>query len=164
MKVNGTLVNYYFHCKRQCYLCGNRLNLEDNSENVKIGRAIHEEKNIKNNTEIIIDNIRLDKITNEFITEVKKSDADVEASKWQLLFYLKVLKDKGVYRKGKIEFVEKNKTDKKIITLELTEEYEKSIEQCIKEIEELIESDTVPDKITNTKSCKKCAYYDYCYI
>lgn len=164
MKVNGTLVNYYFHCKRQCYLCGNRLNLEDNSENVKIGRAIHEEKNIKNNTEIIIDNIRLDKITNEFITEVKKSDADVEASKWQLLFYLKVLKDKGVYRKGKIEFVEKNKTDKKIITLELTEEYEKSIEQYIKEIEELIESDTVPDKITNTKSCKKCAYYDYCYI
>ena len=80
------------------------------------------------------------------------------------MFYLKVLKDKGVYRKGKIEFVEKNKTDKKIITLELTEEYEKSIEQYIKEIEELIESDTVPDKITNTKSCKKCAYYDYCYI
>lgn len=44
MKVNGTLVNYYFHCKRQCYLHGNRLNLEDESENVKIGKAIHEEK------------------------------------------------------------------------------------------------------------------------
>lgn len=38
MKVNGTLVNYYFHCKRQCYLHGNRLNLEDNSEVVKIGK------------------------------------------------------------------------------------------------------------------------------
>lgn len=44
MKVNGTLINYYFHCKRQCYLHGNRLNLEDNSEQVKIGKAIHEEK------------------------------------------------------------------------------------------------------------------------
>ena len=32
MRVNGTLMNYYFHCKRQCYLHGNRLNLEDNSE------------------------------------------------------------------------------------------------------------------------------------
>ena len=32
MTVNGTLINYYFHCKRQCYLHGNRLNLEDNSE------------------------------------------------------------------------------------------------------------------------------------
>ena len=41
MKVNGTLINYYFHCKRQCYLHGNRLNLEDNSEIVKIGKAIH---------------------------------------------------------------------------------------------------------------------------
>ena len=44
MKVNGTLMNYYFHCKRQCYLHGNRMNLEDNSENVQIGKAIHEEK------------------------------------------------------------------------------------------------------------------------
>ena len=44
MKVNGTLMNYYFHCKRQCYLHGNRMNLEDNSEIVQIGKAIHEER------------------------------------------------------------------------------------------------------------------------
>lgn len=60
MQVNGTLINYYFHCKRQCYLHGNRLNLEDNSEQVKIGKAIHEEKAAdKSNSEIAIDNIRL---------------------------------------------------------------------------------------------------------
>ena len=53
MRVNGTLINYYFHCKRQCYLHGNRLNLEDNSEIVKIGKAIHEDKATKsNNAEI----------------------------------------------------------------------------------------------------------------
>lgn len=93
MRINGTLINYYFHCKRQCYLHGNRLNLEDNSEQVKIGKAIHEEKaEGKENAEIAIDNIRLDKLTKEYLTEVKKSDADVEASKWQLLFYLSVLK------------------------------------------------------------------------
>ena len=62
MQVNGTLINYYFHCKRQCYLHGNRLNLEDNSEQVKIGKAIHEEKAAdKSNSEIAIDNIRLDR-------------------------------------------------------------------------------------------------------
>lgn len=44
MQINGTLINYYFHCRRQCYLHGNKLNLEDNSELVKIGKAIHEEK------------------------------------------------------------------------------------------------------------------------
>ena len=92
MQVNGTLINYYFHCKRQCYLHGNRLNLEDNSEQVKIGKAIHEEKSAdKSNSEIAIDNIRLDKLTKEYLTEVKKSDADVEAAKWQLLYYLKAV-------------------------------------------------------------------------
>ena len=90
MRVNGTLINYYFHCRRQCYLLGNRLNLEDNSELVKIGRAIHEEHaEDKQNTEIAIDNIRLDKITKEYLTEIKKSDADEEAAKWQLLYYLR---------------------------------------------------------------------------
>lgn len=66
MKVNGTLMNYYFHCKRQCYLHGNRVNLEDNSENVRIGKAIHEEKAVgSSNSEIAIENIKLDKLTAE---------------------------------------------------------------------------------------------------
>ena len=104
MQVNGTLINYYFHCRRQCYLHGNRLNLEDNSEQVKIGKAIHEEKaGDSKNSEIAIDNIRLDRLTKEYLTEVKKSDADTEAAKWQLLFYLKVLKSKGIIRKGRLE-------------------------------------------------------------
>jgi len=157
-------MNYYFHCKRQCYLHGNRLNLEDNSEIVKIGKAIHEEKSANSdNTEIAIDNIKLDKLTREYLTEVKKSDADVEASTWQLLFYLKVLKGKGILRKGKLEFVEKNKSDKKIIIIELSEENEQKLEQYIDEIETLLESEQVPGVLDKPK-CKKCAYYEYCYI
>lgn len=101
MKVNGTLMNYYFHCKRQCYLHGNRMNLEDNSENVRIGKAIHEEKAVgSSNSEIAIENIKLDKLTAEYLTEIKKSDADEEAAKWQLYYYLYVLKTKGIVRKA----------------------------------------------------------------
>ena len=155
MQVNGTLINYYFHCKRQCYLHGNRLNLEDNSEQVKIGKAIHEEKAAdKSNSEIAIDNIRLDKLTREYLTEVKK---------WQLLYYLKVLKNKGIVRKGKLEFVEKNKSDKKVMILELTEELENELDGYVNEIQELIASDKPPE-ILNSSMCKKCAYYEYCYI
>lgn len=118
MRVNGTLINYYFHCKRQCYLHGNRLNLEDNSEVVKIGKAIHEDKASKSkNSEIKIDNIKLDKLTCEYLTEIKKSDADIEAGKWQLLYYLKVLKAKGIIRKGKLECVEKIEVIKKLFML-----------------------------------------------
>lgn len=164
MQVNGTLINYYFHCKRQCYLHGNRLNLEDNSEQVKIGKAIHDERaeNSKN-SEVAIDNIRLDKLTRDYLTEIKKSDADMEAAKWQLLYYLKVLKEKGIVRKGKLEFVEKNKRDKKTIILELTEELEQKLECYIEEIEKLLEESNPPECI-HKATCKKCAYYEYCYI
>lgn len=163
MKVNGTLINYYFHCKRQCYFHGNRLNLEDNSENVSMGKALHEERNKGDNTEIEIENIKIDKLTKEYLTEVKKSDADVEASKWQLLYYLKVLKNKGIERKGKLEFIEKNKTKKKTLTFELTEENEKKLDEVISDIEKLILEEDIP-KLLNEPKCKKCAYYEYCYI
>ena len=137
--MNGTMINYYFHCKRQCYMFAHRLNLEDNSEIVKIGKAIHEDRAMNSeNTEIKIENIALDKINSKDVTEVKKSDADVEASKWQLLYYLKILKDKGIERKGKLE-------------------------KYILEIQKLLEADELP-KVINKASCKKCAYYEYCYI
>lgn len=164
MKINGTLMNYYIHCKRQCYLHGNRLNLEDNSEIVKIGKAIHEEKaSQSDNTEIMIENIRLDKLTAEYLTEVKKSDADTEACKWQVLLYLKILKEKGIERKGKIEFVEKNRTDKKVVIVELDKQNEELLELYINEIELLITGDEIP-AVLNKSGCKKCAYYEYCYI
>ncbi len=163
MKVNGTLINYYFHCRRQCYLFGNRLNLEDNSEEVRIGKALHKERGDKENTEIAIENIRLDKLTDEYLTELKKSDADVEASKWQLIFYLKVLKEKGIIRKGKLEFAEKNKSDKKSMIVELDQKMEKELELHVRQIENLISGEEIPPVLQVAK-CKKCAYYEYCYI
>ena len=149
MRINGTLINYYFHCKRQCYLHGNRLNLEDNSEQVKIGKAIHEERaENSTNSEIAIENICLDKLTIEYLVEVKKSDADPESA---------------ILRKGKLEFVEKNKKDKSIIYLELTDEVEKQLFDYIQEIEALIAEEKPPECI-HKNTCKKCAYYEYCYI
>ncbi|GAB6150014.1 CRISPR-associated protein Cas4 [Clostridium novyi] len=164
MKVNGTLVNYYIHCKRQCYLHGNRINMESNSEDVKIGKAIHKIKEERSkNTEVAIENIKIDKITKEYLVEVKKSDSDIEAVRWQVLFYLKVLKDKGINKKGKIEVVEKKKSNNKIIYEELTDEKEEQLKNIISDIEKLIESEN-PPKVEFDNKCKKCAYYEYCYI
>ena len=85
MGITGTIVNYYIHCKRQCYMHYHKMNLEDESELVKIGKAIHEERNSE---EILVENIKLDKIGKEYLTEIKKSDADLEAAKMQILYYL----------------------------------------------------------------------------
>lgn len=162
--VNGTLVNYYLHCKRQCWLHGNRVNLEDNSEVVKIGKAIHEIKAEQSlQTELAIENIKIDKITKDYLVEIKKSDADVDAVTWQVLYYLKVLKSKGIERKGKIEFIEKNKTQNKVIYLEYTEKAEKFLNEIEENIEKLLEG-SLPEEKAKIGICKKCAYYEYCYI
>jgi CRISPR-associated exonuclease Cas4 len=164
MKITGTIINYYFHCKRQCWLFANRINLEDNSEDVHIGKVMHELKHEgKPDTEISIGNVKIDKLTDTYLIEIKKSDTDIEAVKWQTLYYLKVLKDKGINRKGRIEFIEKNKQDKKIHFVELNDDNAREIEYKIAEIEELISSIAPPEAI-KTKKCRKCAYYEYCFI
>lgn len=164
MRVNGTLINYYFHCKRQCWFHGNRINLEDNSEDVKIGKAIHEVKSENStNSEISIENIKVDKLTKDYLVEVKKSDADVEAATWQVLLYLKILKEKGIERLGKLEFVEKNKSKNKTLIVNLTEENSKELDIIISKIENLLNEEVAPEVISEPK-CKKCAYYEYCYI
>jgi len=164
MKITGTLINYYFHCKRQCWLLGNRINLEDNSEDVRIGRVLHEiSAEGKKNTEITIDNVKIDKITGDYLVEMKKSDADTEAVKWQVLLYLKVLKSKGIEKKGKVKFIEKNKSESKTMFLELNEENEKELNEVEVQIEKLISSEKAPSPDLK-RGCKKCAYYEFCYI
>ncbi len=163
-QVTGTLINYYFHCKTQCWLHANRINLEDNSEDVRIGKVLHEineEKGKK--TEISIDNIKIDKLTKEYLVEVKKSDSDVEAVKWQVLLYLYKLKQKGVIKKGKIEFLEKNRQKKKIHYIDLDESGERELLEVVRDIELLIDSDRPPSPILERK-CKRCAYYEYCFV
>lgn len=161
--VNGTIINYYFHCKTQCWLHANRINLEDNSEDVRIGKVLHEIQEQKNKkAEIKIDNVKIDKITKEYLVEFKKSDSDPHAVKWQVLLYLYKLKQKGIERKGKIEYHEKNHNTKTEI-LELDEQNEKELLEVLAEIENLINRSTPPSPKFENK-CKKCAYYEYCFI
>lgn len=96
------------------------------------------------------------------MTEIKKSDADPEASKAAFILFEEV-KEKGIIRKGKLEFIEKNKESKKTLIVELGESEEEQLEKYIVEIEMLVQQKEVPPPI-NGKQCKKCAYYEYCYI
>lgn len=164
MKISGTVINYYFHCRRQCWLFANRINMEDNSEDVRIGKVLHELK-LKDDkqSEVLIGNIRVDKLTNEYLVELKKSDADVEAVKWQTLYYLKVLKEKGIERNGKIIFHEKKKQTRKILYVELTEEIENQLDDILEELEKYVQA-PLPDSPIFNKKCKRCSYYEYCFI
>ena len=161
--ITGTIINYYFHCKTQCWLHANRLNLEDNSEDVRIGKVLHEiEEQKSKKGEVSFENIKIDKLTKDYLVEFKKSDSDPEAVKWQVLLYLYKLKEKGVYKKGKIQYLEKKKSTKTEI-LELTEQNEKELLQTLEQIENLINLKQPPTPKFERK-CKKCAYYEYCFI
>ena len=163
MNINGTLINYYFHCQTQCWLHANRINLEDNSEDVRIGKVLHEIAEKKGKSEVSIENIKVDKITKDYVVEIKKSDSDIEATKWQVLLYLYKLKQKGIEKKGKIEFLEKNRQSKKVHFVELDKESERELIVVLSEIEKLIVSPS-PPKPQKLSKCKKCAYYEYCFI
>ncbi len=141
---------------------GNRLNLEDNSEIVKIGRVLHSERNRSDDCEIAIENIKIDKLTAKYLVEIKKSDADEEATKWQIYYYLSILKKKGLLRTGKVEYIEKNRKNH-ITYYTLTDEIEEELSKIEKDIEDLLASLEIPEAIRK-KHCAKCAYFEYCYI
>ena len=163
MQVNGTLISYYFICKTKLWLHANRLNLEDNSEDVRIGKVLHEINEEKaKKAEIKIGNIAIDKLTKEYLVEFKKSDSDPEAVKWQVLLYMYKLKQKGIERKGRVEYHEKNHNTKSEI-LELDAQNEQALLEVLEAITRLINASTPPPPVFENK-CKKCAYYDYCFI
>jgi len=160
--LTGTIVNYYVHCRRQCWLFYHKINLEDNSEDVRIGRILHSLEKDKE-VELALDNIKLDKITDEYVVEIKKSDSDIEAAMAQIQFYLMCLKKRGIQRKGRLECIEKNKQDRKIHYTEIDDELEKKLEKQYTEIELFLQT-AIPPEAQLKKCCKKCAYYEYCFI
>lgn len=162
MMLTGTVVNYYIHCQRQCWLFYHKINLEDNSEDVRIGRILHDISAEKGG-EMAIDNIKLDKITDEYVVEIKKSDADIKAAMAQLQFYLLRLAEKGIHRKGRLEVLEKNKQNKKVHYIVLDDEMVRQLEDQYTKIEQFLFS-AVPPAAKFKTSCKKCAYFEYCYI
>lgn len=162
MKITGTLVNYYYHCKRQCWLFYNNINMEDNSEDVRLGKILHELKLDGKNSEVSIDSIKVDKITDAYITEVKKTDADIVAAKKQLEYYMYILNKKGIKKNGRLEVLEKNTGSKNTYVIEYDDKLDERMEGICKNIEEFLSSDIPPAVIK--KGCKKCAYYEYCFI
>ena len=75
-------------------------------------------------------------------------------------FTLKFLKAKGLKEKEDWNLL---KRIRRIIIVELTEEIEKELDNYISSIEQLLAQEKPPECI-QTNTCKKCAYYEYCYI
>jgi CRISPR-associated exonuclease Cas4 len=139
--------------------------MEHNSELVDEGRLIHETsypKRAEKYQEIALEGIKIDffdPATNT-IHEIKKGKSKEAAHEWQLKYYIYVLEKNGVIKpKGILEYPKLRQ--RKDIFLE-PGDYEE-IENIIAVIKRIIQQENIPEKI-NTKQCKKCSYYDFCYV
>lgn len=136
--------------------------MEQNSELVELGKLLDQTSYAKEEKSILIDNtINIDFIKGECILhEIKKTKSIEKAGIWQVKYYMYYLQEKGVKNiTAKIDYPLIKET--KEVFLE--EQDINTFEDIIKKIEKIVKKETPPNVIDD-KICKKCAYYDLCYI
>ncbi len=161
-KVTGVMVYYYFVCKRKLWFFCHQINMESENEDVILGKILDDNSYQKDDKHINIDDvINIDFIREEKeLHEVKKSRVLEEAGVWQLKYYLYYLQKRGVVDlKGKIDYPLLKKTMK----IELYDKDIKEIERIIEEIS-VIKRAELPPALLESKVCRKCAYFDLCFV
>lgn len=136
--------------------------MESENENVSVGKFIDESSYIKNRKHIMINNeINLDFIErSNTIHEIKKSRKIEKASIWQVKYYLYYLKKRNIYNlNAKIDYPLLKKT----VEVELTEEDETTLDNCIQDIKRIVSCE-FPPKLELKNICKSCAFEDLCKI
>jgi len=160
--ITGVLVNYYFVCKRALWFFAHHIGMEQNSELVQMGKFIDEITFKRAKKHILIDNvINIDFMgIKGYIHETKKSDKVEEAAIWQVKYYLFFLKKKGLNNfKGIIHYPKLKKQD----LIELTKEDEMYLKEILNHIDTIINSKKIPP-LTKKPICKKCSYYELCFV
>lgn len=160
--VTGTLIWYYYICKREVWLMAHHLIADQDNENLKIGKIVGENTYPRDKKEIDLGNARIDLIRTEngdlIVGEVKKSSRFVNSASKQLLFYLLQLKEMGINARGELLIPE----EKKKIEVILNEISEAEIRAAIKDIEMIVNKGLAPEPVKN-KCCKNCAYSEFCW-
>ena len=142
-KFTGTEVGYYFICRKKLWWFHHGIQMETESDRVKLGKVVHENSYERKKKEISIDNkIVLDWQSDGVIHEVKLSDSMEEAHEFQLLYYIFYLKQKGVEGlTGQIDYPKLRQTKK----IELTAEKEAKLKETLMEMEKIVSLDAPPE-------------------
>lgn len=160
--ISGMQVYYYFVCSKKLWYFSHDISMEDESENVQIGKILDETSYKNKDKHIMIDNIiNIDFLSeHNVLHEIKKSRKIEEASIWQVKYYIYYLKKRGVDNiKGKIDYP----LLKQSLTVELSDDDIDTLERVLENIKSIINSD-LPPNTELKKYCKSCAYYDFCCI
>lgn len=166
MKITGTHINYYFHCKRHLWFFMHHIFMEQTSETVAVGKFISESTYERERHELHFEEEEyeyvldfFDKQTNT-IHEIKKTDKMEELHFWQVKFYIMRLKNLGFENvTGIINYPKL----KKIVKVTLSDDDEKKLLIAIEEIKTLKLKDN-PPPVIRKPFCRKCSYFELCYV
>lgn len=142
----------------------NGINMEHNSNTVADGKLLHETsypQRSEKYSEIEIGGSKIDfyDAKNKVIHEIKRSSKMETAHEWQVKYYILLLEQNGIESATGILEYPKLKETKSII---LTDEDKKYLLQVITEIQGIANCELCPP-LLNTKICKSCSYFDFCY-
>ncbi|MEW6723158.1 MAG: CRISPR-associated protein Cas4 [Candidatus Micrarchaeota archaeon] len=160
-KLTGTQINYLFICPTKLWYFSHHLNMEHSSDLVAAGRFIHESTYRREKKDIKIEGIAIDFAKKGEIIElheVKKSKKMEKAHEMQALYYLYVLKQKGIKANAVIDYplIRERKT------LELDEQKEREVEGAIARVKEITSMEKPPGP-KRILICPKCSYCELCW-
>ncbi len=161
-EVTGIMVYYYYVCKKKLWYFLHEIRMENDNQNVKLGKILDENSYVRDNKHVMIDGvINIDFLRgNHVIHEVKKSKSIEEAGIMQVKYYLYYLYNKGLTDMfAKIDYP----LLKKSISVELNDEDFAILDKVVEEIVDMGNSYNIV-QVSQKAICKKCAYYDLCYI
>ena len=160
--ITGLMVYYYEVCKRKLWYFTNDIQLEENNSNVILGKLLEENSYTRDEKKINIDGvINIDFIrSKKILHEIKKSNSIEPASILQVQYYLYYLEKKGlVGLKGILDY----SLLKQTVEVNLADSDRENLENIIIGIKEILGKES-PPILEKKNICKKCAYFDLCFV
>lgn len=159
--VTGLLFAYHMLCDRKVWLYAHQISMEQESELVELGKLVDEESFRRERKHTYVDDlICIDYLKDGVVYEIKKSTREKEMALAQIKYYLYRLHKQGVTDPIGILKVPKEKYQQEVHLLDADFDL---IERQLEQIKKVMNAKKIPERKEN-KVCKKCAYYELCYI
>ena len=163
VNITGTLIWYYYICKREVWLMAHGLEPDQDNPYIDIGKLIHETSFRREKKEIQFDNVKMDIIADgenrALVSEIKKSSRFKESATMQLAFYLNKLREAGVDASGELRFPSEKRREK----VELSDDIVRQLELACEDIKSIVTLD-VPPRPEKSKYCSSCGYREFCWV
>ena len=174
--ITGMVLGYFLICPRKAWFSHQGLWMEHESESVLIGRHLDTQSYSRELKQIDLeaeleDGTRLKgrvdwiELREGILHETKLGRSCEEAHKWQLRFYLLLLKlthaenNPGTGFRGEINYTRL----KKKVPVELDRNSQQTLLAKIQELKILLHQADIPEIFPKRSFCRKCAFEELCY-